>query len=89
MTNQSDHLVTLVAAGDKARTVQQCETSRQRRCVCEPTFRLTERERSRVSVRVPVGEVIEQCLIGETLLITSSPPHLGAFYNNEKQYFVY
>ena len=31
---------------------------------------------------------IELCIIGETFVITSSPI-LGAFYNNEKNYFVY
>ena len=29
----------------------------------------------------PVFFIIEHCIIGETLFITSSP-HLGAFYNN-------
>ena len=27
--------------------------------------------------------IIEHCIMGETLFITSSP-HLGAFYNNDK-----
>ena len=32
--------------------------------------------------------LIEHCIIGDTFFITSSPI-LGAFYNNEKNYFVY
>ena len=34
------------------------------------------------------AESIQHCIIGETFFITSSPI-LGAFYNNEKNYFVY
>ena len=32
---------------------------------------------------------IEHCIIGETFFFASSPPILGAFYNNEKKYFAY
>ena len=32
--------------------------------------------------------IIEHCIIGERLFISSSP-HFGAFYNNEKNIFFY
>ena len=36
-----------------------------------------------------VSLVIEHCIIGETLLITSNSAFLGAFYSNDKKYFLY
>ena len=42
----------------------------------------------RTAITVIIALYIEHCIIGETFFFASSPI-LGAFYNNEKKYFVY
>ena len=38
----------------------------------------------RSAAKLLLSLAIEQCIIRETFFITSAPPPLGAYYNNEK-----